>query len=228
MRALLLVIYEALDLYKWVVIGAAVLSWLIAFNVVNIRNDVVRSVWNVLDALTTPLLRPIRNFLPNLGGIDISPVILLLAHQLRPIPYRRLAESLPLRVLTRREPSLERRGGDGTPRSARMPQSQSPKTGAGRFFEDFARRAGSRPRDAAHRQPRRRRALFGALRRALRGASRPNLRPTRSAIPAARSTTCCLPCRVRQDRRRRLAQRGRQSRLCRRPLPRTRSIPATR
>ncbi len=78
MHALLLVIYEALDLYKWVVIGAAVLSWLIAFNVVNIRNDVVRSVWNVLDALTTPLLRPIRNFLPNLGGIDISPVILLL------------------------------------------------------------------------------------------------------------------------------------------------------
>jgi YggT family protein len=79
MHALLLVIYEALDLYKWVVIGAAVLSWLIAFNVVNIRNDLVRSIWNVLDALTTPLLRPIRNFLPNLGGIDISPIILLLA-----------------------------------------------------------------------------------------------------------------------------------------------------
>jgi YggT family protein len=78
MHALLLVIYEALDLYKWVVIGAAVLSWLIAFNVVNIRNDVVRSVWGVLDALTTPLLRPIRNVMPNLGGIDISPVILLL------------------------------------------------------------------------------------------------------------------------------------------------------
>ena len=79
MHALLLVIYQALDLYKWVVIAAAVLSWLIAFNVVNIRNDVVRSIWGVLDAVTTPLLRPIRNFLPNLGGIDISPIILLLA-----------------------------------------------------------------------------------------------------------------------------------------------------
>ena len=71
---------EALNLYKYVVIAAAVLSWLIAFNVVNIRNEVVRSIWNLLDALTEPLLRPIRNFLPNIGGIDISPIILLLAH----------------------------------------------------------------------------------------------------------------------------------------------------
>ena len=54
------------------------MSWLIAFNVVNIRNDVVRSIWNTLVALTEPLLRPIRRFLPNTGGIDISPVILFL------------------------------------------------------------------------------------------------------------------------------------------------------
>jgi YggT family protein len=78
MHALLLVIFEALEIYKWVVIAAAILSWLIAFNVVNIRNDFVRSIWSLLDALTTPLLRPIRNVLPNMGGIDISPVILLL------------------------------------------------------------------------------------------------------------------------------------------------------
>jgi YggT family protein len=78
MRAVLYVVLEALNLYKYVVVGAAVLSWLIAFNVVNIRNDFVRSIWNMLDALTTPLLRPIRNILPNMGGIDISPVILLL------------------------------------------------------------------------------------------------------------------------------------------------------
>jgi YggT family protein len=78
MHAILNVILEALNIYKFVVVGAAVLSWLIAFNVVNIRNDFVRSVWNLLDGLTTPLLRPIRNFLPNMGGIDISPVILLL------------------------------------------------------------------------------------------------------------------------------------------------------
>jgi YggT family protein len=78
MRAILEVLLTALDMYRWVVIGAAVISWLIAFNAVNIRNDLVRSLWNLLDALTTPLLRPIRQFLPNMGGIDISPIILLL------------------------------------------------------------------------------------------------------------------------------------------------------
>jgi YggT family protein len=79
MRAVLYVVLEALNLYKWVVIIAAILSWLIAFNVVNIRNEVVRAIWNMLNALTEPLLRPIRNFLPSMGGIDISPIILLLA-----------------------------------------------------------------------------------------------------------------------------------------------------
>jgi YggT family protein len=78
MRAILDVVIVVLDLYKYIIVGAAILSWLIAFNVVNIRNDFVRSIWNLLDALTTPLLRPIRNFLPNMGGIDISPVVLLL------------------------------------------------------------------------------------------------------------------------------------------------------
>ena len=83
MRAILYVVLEALNLYKYVVVGAAVLSWLIAFNVVNIRNEFVRSIWNLLDALTTPLLRPIRNFLPNMGGIDISPVIFAAGHHAR-------------------------------------------------------------------------------------------------------------------------------------------------
>jgi len=68
-----------LDLYKIVIIAGAVLSWLIAFGVVNIRNDIVRAVWNLFVALTDPFLRPIRSFLPNTGGIDISPIILLLA-----------------------------------------------------------------------------------------------------------------------------------------------------
>ena len=67
-----------LDLYKVVIIAGAVLSWLIAFGVVNIRNDFVRAVWNLFLALTEPFLRPIRKFLPNTGGIDISPIILLL------------------------------------------------------------------------------------------------------------------------------------------------------
>ncbi|WP_375462191.1 YggT family protein [uncultured Enterovirga sp.] len=78
MRALLDVILLALQLYVWLLIAQAVLSWLIAFNVVNVRNDVVRTIWNFLYQITEPVLRPIRNILPNLGGIDISPIILVL------------------------------------------------------------------------------------------------------------------------------------------------------
>ena len=78
MRAILDVVLIALNLYTWIVIAGAILSWLIAFGVVNIRNEFVRSVWNLFIVLTEPFLRPIRNFLPKTGGIDISPVILLL------------------------------------------------------------------------------------------------------------------------------------------------------
>ncbi len=78
MRALLDVILLALQLYVYLIIAAAILSWLVAFNVVNTRNDFVRSVGRFLEAITEPALRPIRNLLPNLGGIDVSPIILLL------------------------------------------------------------------------------------------------------------------------------------------------------
>jgi YggT family protein len=67
-----------LMLYIYVLIAAAVLSWLIAFNVVNTRNPIVASIGEFLYRVTEPALRPIRNWLPNLGGIDISPVILIL------------------------------------------------------------------------------------------------------------------------------------------------------
>jgi YggT family protein len=75
---LITIIQYALQLYVWVVIAAAILSWLVTFNVVNARNQVVYQIANALYRLTEPALRPIRRFLPNLGGIDISPVILLL------------------------------------------------------------------------------------------------------------------------------------------------------
>jgi len=78
MRALLDVLMLALQLYVWLLIASAIMSWLIAFNVVNTRNEVVRTIWNFLYQVTEPVLRPIRNLLPNLGGIDISPIILLL------------------------------------------------------------------------------------------------------------------------------------------------------
>lgn len=78
MRAILDIILIAMDLYVWLLIASAVLSWLIAFNVVNTRNQFVSTVWDFLYRITEPALRPIRNMLPNLGGIDISPIILLL------------------------------------------------------------------------------------------------------------------------------------------------------
>ena len=78
MRALFLVIDLALELYIWIVIAAAIFSWLVAFHVVNTRNQVVGMIGEFLYRITEPALRPIRNLLPNLGGIDISPVILFL------------------------------------------------------------------------------------------------------------------------------------------------------
>jgi YggT family protein len=78
MRALLDVVMLALQLYTWLLIAMAILSWLIAFNVVNTGNSFVASVADFLYRITEPLLRPIRNMLPNMGGIDISPIILLL------------------------------------------------------------------------------------------------------------------------------------------------------
>ena len=78
MRAILDVVMLILNIYTWLLIASAVLSWLVAFNVVNTRNDVVRSVWDFLYRVTEPVLRPIRNLLPNLGGIDVSPIIVLL------------------------------------------------------------------------------------------------------------------------------------------------------
>jgi YggT family protein len=78
MRALFLVIDLALQLYIWIVIAMAIFSWLAAFNVVNTRSPVVAMVGDFLYRITEPALRPIRSVLPNLGGIDISPVILFL------------------------------------------------------------------------------------------------------------------------------------------------------
>ena len=78
MRALFLVIDLALEIYIWLLIAAAILSWLVAFNVVNTRNQVVAMFGDFLYRITEPVLRPIRALLPNMGGIDISPIILFL------------------------------------------------------------------------------------------------------------------------------------------------------
>ncbi|MEK9691505.1 MAG: YggT family protein [Rhodospirillaceae bacterium] len=68
----------AIDLYIWLVIIGAILSWLVAFNVINTSNQLVYLILDFLYRITEPALRRIKRFLPNLGGIDISPVILIL------------------------------------------------------------------------------------------------------------------------------------------------------
>jgi len=77
MKALFFVIDLILVFYIYLLIAAAVLSWLIAFNVVNRHNQFVAMVGDFLYRITEPVLRPIRNALPNFGGIDISPVIVI-------------------------------------------------------------------------------------------------------------------------------------------------------
>jgi YggT family protein len=67
-----------ITLYIWILIAMAILSWLIAFNVVNTRNPLVAALADFLYRVTEPALRPIRSMLPNLGGIDISPIVLII------------------------------------------------------------------------------------------------------------------------------------------------------
>ena len=71
-------ILQVIDLYMWLVIIGVVLSWLVSFKVVNTSNRFVYMVGEFIDRLTEPALRPIRQVLPNLGNIDISPVVLIL------------------------------------------------------------------------------------------------------------------------------------------------------
>ena len=66
---------EVLELYKWVVIAAVIVSWLTAFNVINQYNNFVRTLLRILYALTEPVFRPIRKILPALGGLDLSPIV---------------------------------------------------------------------------------------------------------------------------------------------------------
>ena len=75
---LLRIVVIAIDLYIWAVIISAVLTWLVHFGVVNTRNQFVSMIGEFLWRLTEPGLRPIRRFVPLLGGIDISPVVLIL------------------------------------------------------------------------------------------------------------------------------------------------------
>jgi YggT family protein len=78
MSAFAFLISAIASLIWWVVIVQVILSWLISFNIVNTNNPFVYRLYYSLEKILEPLLRPIRNFLPNLGGIDLSPIILLI------------------------------------------------------------------------------------------------------------------------------------------------------
>jgi YggT family protein len=78
MISLLSLISTIIQIYIYVLIASAVLSWLIAFNVVNTRNQAVAMIADVLWRLTEPVLAPIRRILPNFGGLDLSPIVLIL------------------------------------------------------------------------------------------------------------------------------------------------------
>lgn len=78
MAAIFWLIDTILGLYLWIIIASVILSWLYAFNVVNSGNNFVRAVGNFLHEATEPVLGPIRRIMPNLGSIDISPMILII------------------------------------------------------------------------------------------------------------------------------------------------------
>ncbi len=78
MKSVLILLDSVVTIYIWILIINALLSWLIAFNVLNTSNRLVYSLLDISYKMTDPLLRPIRNFLPNLGNTDVSPVVLIL------------------------------------------------------------------------------------------------------------------------------------------------------
>jgi YggT family protein len=75
MNPIFFLLVELLEIYKWIVIAAVIVSWLIVFNVINTYNGFVRSLLHMLSALTEPVFRRIRKFLPPMGGLDLSPII---------------------------------------------------------------------------------------------------------------------------------------------------------
>lgn len=78
MNAILQIVQVLLTVVWWIIVVQAIMSWLIAFNVINTHNDLVRSVWNALGVMTEPLYRPIRKIMPDFGALDLSPLVVLL------------------------------------------------------------------------------------------------------------------------------------------------------
>ena len=90
--ALFSIVDMILQILVWVIIVQVILSWLVAFNVINTSSNFVRTIFVGLERLTAPLYRPIRKIMPDFGGIDFSPIVLILAIQI----LRKLNEGLAL------------------------------------------------------------------------------------------------------------------------------------
>ncbi|MEY4964709.1 MAG: hypothetical protein RL274_292 [Pseudomonadota bacterium] len=75
MNPIAALLIQILEIYKWILIAAVIVSWLTAFNVINVHNNFVRSLLRILLALTEPVLAPIRRILPAMGGLDLSPIV---------------------------------------------------------------------------------------------------------------------------------------------------------
>ena len=78
MITILSILQVLLTVAQWIIIIQAILSWLVAFNVINTYNQFVRSLYNALDRITAPLYRPFRRIMPDFGNIDLSPMVVLL------------------------------------------------------------------------------------------------------------------------------------------------------
>ncbi len=81
MNPFIWLVLEVIRLYRYVVIASVVISWLASFNIINYSNPVVRQIAHAISAMTDPLLNPIRRVLPNIGGLDFSPIVLFIGLQ---------------------------------------------------------------------------------------------------------------------------------------------------
>jgi len=90
--ALFSIIDMVLQVLVWIIIAQVIISWLVAFNVINTQSNFVGTLLDALDRLTAPLYRPIRRIMPDFGGIDFSPIVLILAIQI----LRKVNEGLAL------------------------------------------------------------------------------------------------------------------------------------
>jgi YggT family protein len=84
------IVQVLLNVLWWIIVVQAIMSWLLAFNVINLYNETVRAIWQALEKITDPIYRPIRRIMPDFGALDLSPLVVLLIIYIistRVLPY---------------------------------------------------------------------------------------------------------------------------------------------